>query len=434
MSSTDRLERDLTAWLGDTAAPRTPDYLDDLIAQTAGMRQRPEWTFTERWLPMSVITLARQTFKPLPFRTIGLMAVLALLIAVAVAMLVGSRPRLPAPYGPAVNGLLAYADDGDIYTVHPVTIHITPVVTGPETDLRPRWALDGTHLVFEREAANQGHSQLFVVRSDGRDLTLVTPAALAGLEEYAFSPDGREVLFSSVHEGVPSMSIARSDGSGVRALEVGMTVSGMDYRPPIGAEIVFVGGTAESQATGLYAVRPDGSGLRTLVEPSTFVMAGPRWSSDGTHVAYTAWEADYNTGGSLARAYVVSADGQANRVVLPVPENDLNIAEGWSNDGTRLFVTGCHYSGPSAACEDATAIVPIDGNGPVVDVEVNASFHEADQRIHLWAPDDGSILTVRLDARGRVMSPSLLTDPVTGASRTSPWPGASEPSWQRLAP
>ena len=37
---------------------RRPDYRDDLIRRTARTRQRPAWTFIERWLPMSVITVA----------------------------------------------------------------------------------------------------------------------------------------------------------------------------------------------------------------------------------------------------------------------------------------------------------------------------------------------------------------------------------------
>ena len=81
MNRPENLERDLTAWFTDTATPRVPDFTDDILRLTAGTRQRPRWSFPERWLPMSVITLGRRTLTPLPWRTIGLLAVLALLIA-----------------------------------------------------------------------------------------------------------------------------------------------------------------------------------------------------------------------------------------------------------------------------------------------------------------------------------------------------------------
>ena len=120
MSTTDRVERDITAWFGETAAPATPDYTDDILRQTARSRQRPRWTFSERWLPMSVITFGRVNLRPVPWRTVGLLAVLGLLLAVAAALYVGSQPqRLPPPFGAAANGLVAYSKDGDIFTVDP---------------------------------------------------------------------------------------------------------------------------------------------------------------------------------------------------------------------------------------------------------------------------------------------------------------------------
>ena len=50
-----RLQQELPDLLTDIAAPQVPDYADDLLARTAVTRQRPRWTFLERWLPMGVI-------------------------------------------------------------------------------------------------------------------------------------------------------------------------------------------------------------------------------------------------------------------------------------------------------------------------------------------------------------------------------------------
>jgi hypothetical protein len=47
----------------------------------------------------------------------------------------------------------------------------------------------------------------------------------------------------------------------------------------------------------------DRTGLRTIVEPSSLVIANPRWSRDGTRIAYSAWAVDDNTNpGRVARS------------------------------------------------------------------------------------------------------------------------------------
>jgi len=58
MNRMDHLERDLTSWLDDIAVPRTPDYADEILQQTARVHQRPRWTFVGRWLPERATRLA----------------------------------------------------------------------------------------------------------------------------------------------------------------------------------------------------------------------------------------------------------------------------------------------------------------------------------------------------------------------------------------
>ena len=47
-------EGELMKWLETTGITPRPDYVDDLLTQTAGSRQRPAWRFPERWLPMEI--------------------------------------------------------------------------------------------------------------------------------------------------------------------------------------------------------------------------------------------------------------------------------------------------------------------------------------------------------------------------------------------
>ncbi len=46
----------------------------------------------------------------------ALVAAVALLVAITAVLLVGSRPKVPPPFGPARPGVFALSVDGDIVT------------------------------------------------------------------------------------------------------------------------------------------------------------------------------------------------------------------------------------------------------------------------------------------------------------------------------
>ncbi len=171
MMPSDRFDRRLPAILDEIAQPRTPDYFDDLLGLTARTRQRPAWTLLERWLPM--VDIARQPAfaRQVPWRPIAVLALILLLVAASLAFVIGSQQPVPAPFGLARNGLVAYAKDGDIYAADPITGTAKAIVTGPETDLRPD--LLARRHAFRLRAkgdGNAGPESLFVARADGTGL------------------------------------------------------------------------------------------------------------------------------------------------------------------------------------------------------------------------------------------------------------------------
>jgi Tol biopolymer transport system component len=435
MMPTERFERRLSVLLDELAQPRTPDYLDDLLRQTANTSQRPAWSLLERWLPM--VDVARQpVLAPrIPWRSIGLgLALIGLLLAAIAVALIGSRQRLPEPFGLARNGLVAYASGGDIFTADPGTGVSTAIVSGPEIDVGPVFSRDGTRLVFERRLEGErGSGRLLVSGTDGSNVTVVTPDKLSALGSYQFSPDGSEVMFTSYVDGRSTISIARSDGSGVRAVQVGFAAVHPDYRPPDGAEIVFAG--HDGPYSGLYAMRPDSTGLRTLVEPTDMVFDHVRWSPDGSEVAYSAWGEALAGPEDMARVHVTSADGLTTRILPTLPATEMEGQPIWSNDGKRLLIWRCLTppEGPVGACLSKLAVVPADGRDAGVQLDADVLSYDDTLAAQVWAPDDGSILATPF-GEGPTFARLIRWDPLTGQTSRVSWNLEGPPSWQRLAP
>jgi hypothetical protein len=83
-------EAELRAMLADLYPAATPTYRDDILGRTARTRQRPGWSFLERWLPMT-LTLRRPVLATPIWLLLGMALVLALLAALALVPIL-SRP------------------------------------------------------------------------------------------------------------------------------------------------------------------------------------------------------------------------------------------------------------------------------------------------------------------------------------------------------
>jgi hypothetical protein len=279
MTTDDRLVRDLPGILGELADGPYPDYIDALLADSATVRQRPGWTFPEWWLPMLDTVRRPLLVTAIPWRPI-LLVILMLALLFAAALYAGGQRRLPAPFGPASNGVVAYDGNGDIFMADPVTGSESAVITGPETDLGPRFSLDGTHLAFERKL-DGGRSQIYVLRTDGRELTVVTPEPVMlapsdfgrAWERYEFSPDGRTLLIAGGEGGPATMTIAQTDGSDAQTLDVGMTVREPSFRPPAGREVLF---QAQGSAAGCsWSIWGPGRSDRSTSSPPDLASPAP---------------------------------------------------------------------------------------------------------------------------------------------------------------
>jgi hypothetical protein len=178
MSGERPTERVLPAILTDLGAGPTSDY-SDLLARTARSRQRPGWTFPERWLPMDI------TLRPVPAfagprRTLVLLVLLIVAVIAAAALYVGAQPHLPAPFGLARNGAIVFADKaGNIYVQDSIESPRRKVMDGA-TGGWPSFSPDGTKLVSLQQAGND-RWDLVVADADGAHRHAITDPSLAEL-------------------------------------------------------------------------------------------------------------------------------------------------------------------------------------------------------------------------------------------------------------
>jgi Tol biopolymer transport system component len=338
MTARDDFDGLLTAWFDDDAPGREPEHLlGEVLARTARTRRRPAWLVPERWLPVQLV-MARQSVP----RLAPLVAVVALLIALlAAALFVAGRPRVPPPFGPAANGLMAYMWENRL-------------VVGPV---------------------------------DGSEQRPVSPIdRVAG--EPVFSPLGRQIAYKlfEFDDSVVRSSVYTADlasGVAVEVVPTGLTVSTPSWSPDE-QSIVYSQPTQVISGERIFVVRADGSAPPTRIGPDVD-SAAPVFSPDGERIAFLL----LSDVGTLA---VMDADGSNVRELASFPVIGGPMQHGgtgfaWSPDSRTLLVS----AGSADDDQDLYTIAvagPVDGGKPEVNqitrtalLEYGASWSPAGDRI-----------------------------------------------------
>jgi dipeptidyl aminopeptidase/acylaminoacyl peptidase len=402
VTTAERFDRDLPDLLADLYPMSAPDYRDDLVQQFAATPQRPAWTFPERWIPVRALELGR-ALRPIPWRTIGIVALLLITIAGA-AIFAASPRRLPPPFGPATNGNLVLAENGDIFLIDPATGARTAAVVGPTTDSEPVFSRDGTQLAFFREVGDgRGLVVADALGDQPRSLTMPT----AGVSEtIQWSPDGTSLLTLQDDGQSRAITIIPLDGSEATVLDLGMSAEDAVWLPPAGRRLLFRTPHPDGAELGysLWTVGADGSDPHQVVAPHQFAWDSLYFgaSPDGASIAYQ-WR---ETEAANMRIYVVQSAGGTPRPITSV-ESVLPV---WSPDGAWI----AFFS------EDGQYVVRADGSSEERRLQpLRGDF--------AWTPDSSRLL---YQAEGQ---PPLLLNPSDGSSEPAPWTSTSFPNWQRLA-
>ena len=401
-------DRLMTGWFEAEARVHEPiDLLDRTTARTRAIRPRPAWLLPERWIPMELTM--RRVRTPRFTRYAVLLAVLILLAAVALAI-VGSQRRVPAPFGPARNGVITYATPtGDIATVDPATGIVDTIVGGLEKDRAPTFSRDGTRIAFIREVI--GGDEVYAVDVSDHKLVRLTSKPMATLGFPIWSPDGSKVAMTSLDR----LWIVNTNGTGASMVDTGDIDAGVElaWRPPDGRELILMG--LRGGKADLYLVRLDGS-RPTRITSLDSGDQGFQWvtpSPDGRRVAFGMFpEKD---------VHIVTIDGGADLVVSHPAGVGLNFPR-WSPDGKRVALLQVSDTGPTrigvVSADDPSGTLTL--TGPQFSGGVQYD----------WSPDGKTVLAVAWDTD----QPWIL-DPAGGEGTKPSWHAALPDfvEWQRLA-
>ena len=193
----------------------------------------------------------------------------------------------------------------------------------------PVWSPDGAEIAFIRRFGRHYRVEsvgLYIMSAEDGEVRPLYFTERLALYPPVWSPDGKRLAFiANEGECCPFKRVlytVRSDDSDPN--RIGETTAPAAWSPD-GEELAFA--AKEGREAVIYAVRADGTGLRTIWRSAPYdptPVSQVSWSPDGSEVLFTS-----------GRLYVIGSDGSGlRRLATGVPSTRA----AWSPDGSRIAI------------------------------------------------------------------------------------------------
>jgi len=211
--------------------------------------------------------------------------------------------------------------DTEVFIADPTTGDLFNVSRSPNSEDRyPCWSPDGKQVCFTSD--REGTTNLWVADADGSNLRRLnrTPA-VCYMPSWQKTLQGELIVFGK-HGAKPEMASIRPDGSGEQMLGEGHdpTLS------PDGRLITYTG--AEGEGVTVFVMNYDGSGKHQVVKEISKVGATfPNWSPDSRQIVYSFPVCE------ALELFIINADGTNNRRLTTFGGSSVCTPSAWSPDG-----------------------------------------------------------------------------------------------------
>lgn len=344
---------------------------------------------------------------------------LVLIVALAVVAAL-SLARSGGATFPGRKGLIVFASarpdqpgegNSEIYELDAATGHSHDVSrTTAYNDSALAVSPDATRIAFGRApipnpdayAPPEPRTQLWATNRDGSDQHRLGDVDYYAVSDIAWSGDGTRIAFlaASGANTAKHLWVVDADGNGLR--ELTDLPTGSPRWSPDGSELAFVGWNDPEWDIGV--IRADGTGPRWLpTTQGTAAIAGtpPAWSPDGKELAFVE-----QTASSTEALVLVGADGSGARTLT---SGALMSELQWLPSGEIGFLV--RDSTDPRESDSHIELIRPDGSGPrTVASHVTPPV--------TWAPTGDRLAFVRTTARRE-----LVVDSLDGSERVLSLPG-----------